>query len=201
VTDAAGSLDCVGPGDRFKRVRTLLGLKLDEVVARSGKRIDRSRLIKIEKGTAKLTTQMQRDGMAHGLGLPRSIVDALIEGSVSVEDALAQLQAPSIPVGSSASQVPAATPAERGEQMATAIQLRDLPLARFPNLEFCLEYHRRGGKTWPEWVVAAARAGQHGDQDLPSTYAWEKALDDFHALAGGIQARKTMTMKQPAPKG
>jgi transcriptional regulator with XRE-family HTH domain len=191
------------PGERIKMLRKALGWSLDKVAERSGGKLDRQRMMKIERGESKLTSVNQRAGLAAAFGAAPTHIDALIEGRITVETLLSLLRLGPQELGSAASPGAAATaptPEGLGEAMGTAIQLRDLPLMRFPNLEICVEYHRRGGKQWLPGVLAAARAGHYTEHDLSSSYAWERALDELQVAMSRATVRshaKTLEPKGP----
>lgn len=179
------SLLTVDTGERFRALRKALGLSTAEVAKRTKGLLDRRVVERIETGGYKLSSDRQRRGLSVAYGLTRAEIDALIENQISVESAIAIAKRKTLEVPSPDSSAPGAgarSPEELGERMATAIALRQADLAPYPNLEFCLEYHRRNGKTWDASVVAAARAGHFGPSDLATTGAWEGALDRLQAV-------------------
>jgi transcriptional regulator with XRE-family HTH domain len=200
------SLLSVDTGERFRALRKALGLSTAEVARRTRGLLDRRVVERIETGGYKLSSERQRKGLSVAYGLSRAEIDALIENELSVDNAIAIAKGKTPEVPSPDSRAPGAgarSPEELGERMATAIALRQADLAPYPNLEFCLEYHRRNGKTWDASVVAAARAGYVGEQDLPTTGAWESTLDRLQAVMRHArieaQARPKTISKQEKP--
>jgi transcriptional regulator with XRE-family HTH domain len=197
------SLLTVDTGERFRALRKALGLSTAEVAKRTGGLLDRRYVERIETGGYKLSSERQRKGLSIAYGLTRSEIDAFIENQITIDAAIAIAKGKTVevPFRSSAAPQGARTPEELGERMATAIALRQSELAAFPNLEFCLEYHRRNGKAWDAPVVAAARAGQFGDFDMATTGAWEQALDRLqsvmrHAALDASAPARAKTLKE-----
>lgn len=194
------SLLPVDRGERFKALRKALGWSTAEVARRTGGLLDRRIVERIESGAYKLSSDKQRRGLSVAFGLSRGEIDALIDDELSVDSAIAiaRNKSDTLPFPTSRASGKGARSTEAlGEQMATAIALRQADLARFPNLEFCLEYHKRNGKVWDASVVAAARAGHFGEDDLPTTGAWESTLDRLQVVMrhATIEAANT-----PRPK-
>lgn len=189
-------------GERFRALRKALGLSTAEVAKRTKGLLDRRVVERIEAGEYKLSSERQRRGLSVAYGLSRGEIDAIIENQLSVDSAIAIAKGKTVEVPSSDSATLARTPEELGERMATAIALRQADLARFPNLEFCLEYHRRNGKTWDAPVIAAARAGQFGSNDLATTGAWDSALDRLQSVMrhAAIDASTPTRPKALGPK-
>lgn len=70
------------------------------------------------------------------------------------------------------------------EHMGQMLQLRDLPRARYPQLEYAVAYHARDVGRWSPLVIMAARQGQFeadscGDWSPPQ---WAEALDHLENI-------------------
>jgi transcriptional regulator with XRE-family HTH domain len=186
-------------GERFKALRTALGLSTEEVSKRTRPEgqekplLDRRRVERVEKGQAKLTSINQREGLSRAYGLTRQQIDAFIRGSLDVATAieLARAKMAELPFPVSSSNDPARITEDLGGDMGTALILRDTDKLRFPNLEVCLEYHRRNGKVWDRGVVWAAHGGHFGERDLPKPSDWEAALDRLQAVMRHVTVHGT----------
>lgn len=151
----------------FKALRKGLGLSQSEVVRRSGKTIGRADLSRIEKGAHLVSTVGKRMALARGFGLPVDVISALVEGRMTVEDAIAHAKdaTPLAIAPAPAPSSPGSSPHLDGGQT-------------FRRLELCLAYHAESGHHWRPDVVAAARSGPWGDEQT-SPMAWKTLLDNM----------------------
>jgi transcriptional regulator with XRE-family HTH domain len=96
-----------------KELRRLLSLTQDDVAERGG--LDRSEVAHLETGRNKATSARMRASLALGLGLPRDVLEAALDGKVTPEAAV------------EAARLPAMAPKTLGRVSGTSRAVREDP--------------------------------------------------------------------------
>jgi transcriptional regulator with XRE-family HTH domain len=78
--------------DVVLQLRERLGLTQSELAKRAG--LDRVEIAKLEMGANKATTERMRAALAQGFGLSREVLANVLEGRISVDEAVAAPSAP-----------------------------------------------------------------------------------------------------------
>lgn len=73
--------------ERVRELRLAIGMTQSELAIRSG--VDRLAIVRVETGRNQLTSYPLRAAMARGFGLSLDIFSALVDGTISVEQAIA----------------------------------------------------------------------------------------------------------------
>lgn len=96
---APADLACAGmhmttdtPGSRLKRLRSELGLTQEEVAQRGG--LDRSSVVKLERGVTQGRSGPMREGLARGFGLTVEDVAKLLDGRLTPKAAAVLARTP-----------------------------------------------------------------------------------------------------------
>jgi transcriptional regulator with XRE-family HTH domain len=166
----------------FKNLRKILQLSQKQVALRGG--ISEGDVSKLECGRLLLRTAPARRAFARGFGLTVRVIDALVEGEISAQQAAEVAQ---LSPGTLALSLSGKSPTDQGEALATLTRLAHLEGARFPNLELALMYHAANGKRWPEETVSAARSGDFVKDDR-TPRDWEVILDRLQKVRDEVTA-------------
>jgi hypothetical protein len=158
----------------FKELRQRLALTPRDVLQRSNGRFVERELRRLEQGLSLLSTAGKRQAVADAYGLTSDHIAALVSGQLTVDDAVkvARISGPALAY-LAAGQAPAI---KEGERMATFARLGDVQRSAFPNLEICVLYHEKNGKTWSASSVAGARSGDYSKDDM-TPHKWEELLN------------------------
>src|ERR1700761_2198169 len=154
--------------ETFRTLLAELNLTPQEVSRRSRGRIRDNDVYRVQNGRSTLQEYEKRQVFARALGVSFQAFSLLLDGKIDVRGALA---------------------------MSNSVNEEDTPLfeseARIPvalsNLELCVQYHERCGKSWRPGSIAAARAHESATRGTEwSPTQWAAYLDRMDALAAEI---------------